>query len=236
MRTRWEIETILFRVAAMLQGDKHLVLGIRDGTLPLQVPRLKGSRTQELSGTAGYNAYVAGSADEGRSPQLLFVLPKPRPRSSFNPPECGEPQLCCARRAIHRGIRPLGSLGPLATCDRQDVCLGHRRVRSVLWYTLVFLRTCSLYYRVRVKVVRGAISNGHEWAFMLLRLNENRKGGTYKVSRPMQVVAFERNYPSHVMIRGPDVVAGILAHWVRRRRSHSVGCIYKSVADRAPQR
>lgn len=80
--------------------------------------------------------------------------------------------------------------------------------------------------------MRGAISNGREWAFMLLRLNEIGKGGIYEVSPPV-VVAFERNYPNHVMNRGPDVIAGILAHWVRHRRSRSVGFIHKCVTDRA---
>lgn len=79
-------------------------------------------------------------------------------------------------------------------------------------------------------VVRGAISNGREWAFMLLRINENGKGGRYEVSPPM-AVAFERNYPNHVMNRGPDIVAGVLAHWVRHRRSLSAVCIYTCVTD-----
>jgi len=131
MRTPLEIETILFRVSAILQGDKRLVFGIRDGTLPLIVPRLKGSRTQELPGIVGYNAYVADSAEEGTSSQILSTQPKPRPRSSFNPPGCIGTQLCGARRAIHRGIKSLGPLGPPPTYYRQDVCLDKQRVRSV---------------------------------------------------------------------------------------------------------
>lgn len=130
MRTPLEIQTILFRVSAMLQGGRHLVFGIRDGTIPLLVPRLRGPRTQELSGTIGYNAYVADSAKGGRSSQIPCILPKPRPRSSFNPPGCIGSQSCGARGAIHRGIKPLEPLEPLPACDRQDVCLGHRqRVR-----------------------------------------------------------------------------------------------------------
>lgn len=133
VRAPLEIQTILFRVSAMLQGGKHLVFGTRDGTLPLTVPRLEGQRTQELSGTVGYNAYVAESAEGGESSQIPSMIPKPRPCSSFNPAACIGCQLCGARWVIHRGIKPLGPFGTPPTCDRQDVCLGYRqRVRSDL--------------------------------------------------------------------------------------------------------
>ena len=92
-----------------------------------------------------------------------------------------------------------------------------------------FLTACSWY---NVQIVRGAISNGREWAFILLRLNENGKGGTYEVSPPT-AIAFGSDYPNHVTNCGPDIVAGVLAHWVRRHRSLSVGCIHKRSTGRA---
>jgi len=77
MRARLEIETILFRESAMLQGDRHLVFGIKDGTIPLRVPCLKGSERIVVSGTPGHNTYVAACAEKGVLSQFPFVLPNP---------------------------------------------------------------------------------------------------------------------------------------------------------------
>ena len=83
-----------------------------------------------------------------------------------------------------------------------------------------------------IGVTRGAISNGHEWGFILVKLNENGRGGGYK-SSPEIGIDFERDHPHRVMNRGPDIVAGVLAHWVCHCRSISVGCIHKRATDRA---
>jgi len=62
------IETILFRVSAMLQGGRHLVFGLRGGSPKLLVPRPTGKYFRELSGTVGYSAYVANSAEMAKRP------------------------------------------------------------------------------------------------------------------------------------------------------------------------
>ena len=66
-RPRLQIEAILFRASAMLQDDKHMVLGIKDGTIILPVPSLSGSRIREFSGVVCHNAFVVGSAEECKS-------------------------------------------------------------------------------------------------------------------------------------------------------------------------
>jgi len=65
----------------------------------------------------------------------------------------------------------------------------------------------------RAEIVRGAISNGYQWAFIILQLNENGRGGKYRIS-PEIVINFEDKFPNHVANRGPDIIAGVLAHWV----------------------
>ena len=77
MRVRLEIETILFRASAMLRGDRRVVFGIKDEATPSRVPCFEGSRTKVLSGTPGYNAYVACCAEEGVSSQTPPILPNP---------------------------------------------------------------------------------------------------------------------------------------------------------------
>jgi len=77
MRARLEIETILFRVSAMLQGDRYMVFGIKDGAISTRVPVLKGSSTKKLSGTPGYIAHVESCARECVSSQTPSMLPNP---------------------------------------------------------------------------------------------------------------------------------------------------------------
>ena len=66
----------------------------------------------------------------------------------------------------------------------------------------------------REKVVRSVVSNGLEWKFIILHLNENGRGGGYKVS-PRVVIKSKPDYPFEVIPPGPDIVAEILAHLVR---------------------
>ena len=61
----------------MLQHDRHLVFGVKDGVVPVRVPCLKGSRAKSLSGTPGYGIYVADCAGNGMSSQIPFILPDP---------------------------------------------------------------------------------------------------------------------------------------------------------------
>lgn len=62
----------------MLQGGREMVSWTEDGTHPLFVPYLKGSRFQKLSGTAGYNAFVVRSAKQG-GPSQIPPRPQPNP-------------------------------------------------------------------------------------------------------------------------------------------------------------
>ena len=66
----------------------------------------------------------------------------------------------------------------------------------------------------RGNIILGAVSNGLRWKFITLHLNENGKGGGYKVS-PTVTIESEPKYPFHVISPRPDIVAAILAHWVR---------------------
>ena len=79
-------------------------------------------------------------------------------------------------------------------------------------------------------IVRGAISNGHKWAFVILRFKENEKEWEFMFSDEIPI-RFERDYPNHVKNQGPDIVAGVLAYWVRHRLIFSVGRIDKHVTD-----
>ena len=193
----------------MLQGGRHLAFGIKDGA-PLQVPYLKGPRTKKLSGAAGYSTYVADRAEEGGSSQIQSMLPKPS----------------LAAPATHLDGSLVNHPAPeglfITESDRRDLLVRFPDAIAKM-YALATQNKCVQSFDTRsfsqnfysVKIVRGAISNGYEWAFALLQLNENGRGGRYKLA-PKIAIDFERNYPNHVMNHGPDIVAGVLAHWVCR--------------------
>ena len=68
-----QIETILFRASALLEGDKHLVLKAEGGVHPIEVPYLKGLGTRKLSSTAGYKVFVARDAEDGKPSQTSLI-------------------------------------------------------------------------------------------------------------------------------------------------------------------
>jgi hypothetical protein len=65
----------------------------------------------------------------------------------------------------------------------------------------------------RKGILRGALTNGHEWIFLILYLNEDGNGGTYAESPTIRIQVTD-SYPYRVLSPGPDIVAGILAYWV----------------------
>jgi hypothetical protein len=65
----------------------------------------------------------------------------------------------------------------------------------------------------RKSILRGALTNRHEWIFLILYLNKDGEGGTYTESPTVKIQVSE-SYPYHVLPPGPDIVAGILAYWV----------------------
>lgn len=63
------------------------------------------------------------------------------------------------------------------------------------------------------QILRGAVTNGYEWVFVIFYLDKDGVGGTYKTS-PTITIQVNNNYPYHVLSSGPDIVAGIVAYWV----------------------
>ncbi|KAJ7709640.1 hypothetical protein B0H17DRAFT_1324529 [Mycena rosella] len=68
--------------------------------------------------------------------------------------------------------------------------------------------------KIRKPILRGALTNGNEWFFIILKVNPDGHGGSYKYSLPLSIVPLHpTKQPS-----GPDLIAGILADWA----SHSI--------------
>ena len=79
----------------------------------------------------------------------------------------------------------------------------------------------------RKKIVRGVLSNRSGWLFIILRLNKNGKGG----GSPEMKIDSETSFPYRVKGHVPDIVAGVLAHWVRQHILFlfSVGDVHEHV-------
>jgi len=67
------------------------------------------------------------------------------------------------------------------------------------------------------QVVRGALTNGREWIFLLVKLNDDRNGASFMRSEIIQLeMQREGLRGPHLMTRPfPDLIAGILSHWIQ---------------------
>ncbi|KAL0059682.1 hypothetical protein AAF712_013585 [Marasmius tenuissimus] len=66
----------------------------------------------------------------------------------------------------------------------------------------------------RRSMLRGALTNGREWVFILLKANPNGDGFGYWLSDLHKVMAAEKSLIAEVSSPRCDIVAGILAHWL----------------------
>ena len=85
-RAHFQIEAVVFRASAMLQGDRRMALKPEDGAWPLEVPLLERSGIRKLSGPTGYSVGVASNAVKGGPFQIPSVQPNPCLCSSQHPP------------------------------------------------------------------------------------------------------------------------------------------------------
>jgi len=69
-------------------------------------------------------------------------------------------------------------------------------------------------FHPRKKVLCGTLTNGHDWIFLLIKLNDNYNEASYMQS---DVVSMPGKSPDGELILGPwpDLIAAILLHWVR---------------------
>jgi hypothetical protein len=68
---------------------------------------------------------------------------------------------------------------------------------------------------LRKKVLRGALTNGRNWIFLLVKFNDNYDGASYKQSSIVQLEQ-RRSIDGQVVIPKPwpDLIAAILVDWV----------------------
>ena len=135
---------------------------------------MKGSCIKALSGTPGYSTYVAGCAKKGVSPQIPSILPNtdhavPRTHWDASHPYYPRPEGLFIAESHRKDLwDPL----PHVVARTYHIAIQNKVTKSGL---LIYVHFPQDLYRV--KVIRGAISSGSEWEFMIFQLNENGKGG-----------------------------------------------------------
>jgi len=60
-------------------------------------------------------------------------------------------------------------------------------------------------------VVHGVLTNGCDWIFVMIHFDHNNDGASYKITIPFKLVST----PAEDAELVPDMIAGILSHWVR---------------------
>ena len=77
----------------------------------------------------------------------------------------------------------------------------------------VHVSSVSLYPRKRF--IRGAVTNGKTWIFLLMTFNDNYDGAGYQQSEPVRYgTVSSLNGEVEVPKPWPDLIAAILSHWV----------------------
>jgi hypothetical protein len=68
---------------------------------------------------------------------------------------------------------------------------------------------------LRKKVLCGALTNGHDWIFLLVKLDNNYDGASYKQFCVVWLRTIESLNGQVVILKlWPNLIAGILVYWV----------------------
>ena len=68
---------------------------------------------------------------------------------------------------------------------------------------------------LRKKVLRGAVTNGHQWIFILIKINDNYEGASFMDSQIIEIAAsLSPDGQGTVDQSLADLLSAILLHWV----------------------
>lgn len=83
-------------------------------------------------------------------------------------------------------------------------------------FSLKYLYLCFEFATLfSAKVIRGALTNGRDWIFLLLKFNDNYDGASYTHSGVIRLTRNRGPNGTDIILEpSADVIAGILLHWV----------------------
>ncbi|KAF8723412.1 hypothetical protein AX14_009327 [Amanita brunnescens Koide BX004] len=85
-----------------------------------------------------------------------------------------------------------------------------QRLESHIPQALAELYACAKHQEKRI--IRGALTNGHEWIFFILKLDEGGNGGKYSQSTVIKLMQRGESEVSH---EGSSLIAAIIADWIQ---------------------
>lgn len=173
------IDTIFFRVSAMLSGSRSMVLNVKQHIPSVGISVPGQTRSMKINGTIDYAALTI----DARKRESLIR------NSLFQFVKRQNPNGLFVTEAKQHGV-------PLAQHIAQAV--------AGMYASAKYLGK---------GIIRGALTNGHDWIFLILYLNKDGDGGTYAESPTIKIQVSD-TFPYHVISPGPDIVAGILAYWM----------------------
>jgi len=65
--------------------------------------------------------------------------------------------------------------------------------------------------QLKKPIIRGVLTNGHDWIFLVLELNADGNGGEYLQSDEICVIERDKS----VSEASCSLITGIIAHWLR---------------------
>ena len=90
-------------------------------------------------------------------------------------------------------------------------CASCTRVASSFSGYLLLPRSSVSEWYSRKDKIRGALTNGHEWVFIILYFDAHGKGASYKHS---DIVRYRVTVDGKPEEPYPDAIAGVLSYWV----------------------
>jgi len=64
-------------------------------------------------------------------------------------------------------------------------------------------------------ILRGVLTDGHDWIFLVLKFNDEYAGATFRHSSPVQLnISVSPHRQPVIHAPWPDLIAAILLHWM----------------------
>ncbi|EIW52238.1 uncharacterized protein TRAVEDRAFT_75294 [Trametes versicolor FP-101664 SS1] len=176
------IESFLFRITAMIQTDKQLVIGLEVFAAPEVI-----TTTPPTIAIGAHVNYVLFFVDKRAAPRMLDAV---NLESALRNKAQAVPGLFVAEAKGDSHM--LGTHVPQAVVEMQACA---RRLKSTY--------------------IRGALTNGTSWIFLLLELDTSFLGGRYWESARQDVVIQSSGDRRWVDEESVDRMAALLAHWAK---------------------
>ena len=194
----------------MVPEGMRMVLNM-EHTIPATV--VHTTTTTTLAGQIDYSAVVADEEDAGKRSTSLS---RARNLSLVTVSIFADPLISTIRGVLPTGFFVAGAKpGDLRGHIPQAVAEMYGCAKLLKYVPGLWPRPPLI--SPRKVFLRGALTNGHHWIFLILHLNPGGAGGTFRrsVELGLPVIAELAGRPLEVVKSFADLIVGVLSFWVR---------------------